>query len=62
MIAGSPLLVDQSNLLYITDDQQLVYAIFPERYNPIYYDNLRNYYPDVSPDDNPILAFYDLKR
>lgn len=61
-LASSPLLIDQSNLLYITDDQQLVYAIYPDRFNPIYYDELRKYYPDITPEDNPILAFFDLKK
>lgn len=59
--ASSPLLIDM-RLLYITDDQQLVYAIYPNRFNPIYYDELRKYYPDVTPEDNPILVFFDLKQ
>ena len=60
-LKGSDLLVDFSSILCVTQKDELVYPIYPDRNNPIYYDKLRELVPDVTEDSNPILALYKLK-
>lgn len=60
-LVPSDLLVDFSSLLCVTADNELVYPIYPSKYDPMYYDELRTLVPDVTDASNPILALYKLK-
>ena len=60
-LVPSDLLVDFSSLLCVTAGDELVYPIYPSKYDPMYYDELRTLVPDVTDESNPVLALYKLK-
>lgn len=60
-LVPSDLLVDFSSLLCVTAGGELVYPIYPSKYDPMYYDELRTLVLDVTDESNPVLALYKLK-
>ena len=40
--------------------KEIAYPIYPSHHNSIYYETLRKYFPSLTQDSNPLLAFYSL--
>ena len=57
---SSDMLVDFFSPLLVTKDKEIAYPIYPSHHNSIYYETLRKYFPSLTQDSNPLLAFYSL--